>query len=116
MQGFTGKVAVIVQGSIGINGGLTRKVAALGLGAVPFCRYRSVCGHLLEHWQRSFGFNAMDRVRGLRRFVPSRPEHYAHRYVLSTISVAGVISGTASLHYCAAKHIAVRITDAFTPT
>ena len=81
-------------------------------GVVPSGRYRPVWEYPLEDWQWSFGVNTMGIVHGLRSFVPRMLEQGTPGHILNTASVAGLISGAGSPVYSAAKHAAVRITEA----
>jgi len=81
-------------------------------GVVPSGRYRPVWEYPLEDWQWSFGVNTMGIVHGLRSFVPRMLEQETEGHILNTASVAGLISGAGSPVYSAAKHAAVRITEA----
>ena len=81
-------------------------------GIVPGGRHRKVWEYGLGDWQWSLGVNLYGVVHGMRVFVPrmiaaGRPGH-----ILNTASVAGVVSGSGSACYGAAKHAVVRATEA----
>ena len=81
-------------------------------GIVPGGRHRKVWEYGLGDWQWSLGVNLYGVVHGMRAFVPrmiaaGRPGH-----ILNTASVAGVVSGSGSACYGAAKHAVVRATEA----
>jgi len=81
-------------------------------GIVPGGRHRMVWEYSLADWQWSLGVNLYGVVHGIRAFVPrmiaaGRPAH-----IMNTASVAGVVSGSGSACYGAAKHAVVRATEA----
>jgi NAD(P)-dependent dehydrogenase (short-subunit alcohol dehydrogenase family) len=81
-------------------------------GIVPGGRHRKVWEYGLGDWQWSLGVNLYGVVHGMRAFVPrmiaaNRPAH-----ILTTASVAGVVSGSGSACYGASKHAVVRATEA----
>lgn len=81
-------------------------------GIVPGGRHRRVWEYSLGDWQWALGVNLYGVVHGMRSFVPrmiaaGRPGH-----ILTTASVAGVVSGSGSACYGASKHAVVRTTEA----
>lgn len=81
-------------------------------GVVPAGRYRPVWEYPVEDWQWSFDVNLMGIVHGLRSFVPRMLAQGTEGHIVTTASVAGLLSGSGSPVYSAAKHAAVRITEA----
>ena len=81
-------------------------------GVVPSGRYRPVWEYPLEDWQWALDVNLMGVVHGLRSFVPRMLEQNRPAHIVNTASVAGLISGSGSPVYSAAKHAAVRVTEA----
>jgi NAD(P)-dependent dehydrogenase (short-subunit alcohol dehydrogenase family) len=81
-------------------------------GVVPSGRHRPVWEIPLEDWQWSHGVNAMGVVHGIRAFVPRMLAGGDEGHVVTTASVAGLISSAGSVAYSAAKHEAVRVTEA----
>ncbi|TCS15324.1 SDR family NAD(P)-dependent oxidoreductase [Caulobacter sp. BK020] len=81
-------------------------------GVVPGGRHRKVWEYTVADWDWSLGVNLYGVVHGIRAFVPrmiavGRPAH-----IMNTASVAGVVSGSGSACYGAAKHAVVRATEA----
>lgn len=81
-------------------------------GVVPSGRYRPVWEYPVEDWQWSFDVNLMGVVHGLRSFVPRMLAQGTEGHIVTTASVAGLVSGSGSAVYSASKHAAVRITEA----
>lgn len=81
-------------------------------GVVPSGRFRPVWEYPIEDWKWSFDVNMMGVVHGLRSFVPRMLAQGSEGHIVTTASVAGLISGSGSAAYSAAKHAAVRITEA----
>ncbi len=81
-------------------------------GVVPAGRYRPVWEYPLEDWQWALDVNLMGIVHGLRSFVPRMLEQGSAGHIVTTASVAGLISGSGSAVYSASKHAAVRVTEA----
>lgn len=81
-------------------------------GVVPSGRYRAIWEFPVEDWDWSLGVNLYGTVHGLRSFIPRMLEAGDEGHVLTTASVAGLISGSGSAVYSAAKHAAVRVTEA----
>jgi NAD(P)-dependent dehydrogenase (short-subunit alcohol dehydrogenase family) len=80
-------------------------------GVVPSGRYRPVWEYPIEDWKWSFDVNMMGVVHGLRSFVPRMLAQGTEGHIVVTASVAGLVSGSASVAYGAAKHAALRITE-----
>jgi NAD(P)-dependent dehydrogenase (short-subunit alcohol dehydrogenase family) len=81
-------------------------------GIVPSGRYRPVWEYPLEDWQWAFDVNLMGVVHGIRSFVPRMLAQNTPSHIVNTASVAGLISGSGSPVYSAAKHAVVRVTEA----
>lgn len=81
-------------------------------GVVPGGRHRAVWEYPLEDWQWSLDVNLYGVVHGIRSFVPRMLAAGGEGHVVTTASVAGLISGAGSVVYGAAKHAAVRVTEA----
>lgn len=81
-------------------------------GVVPSGRYRPVWEYPLEDWKWAFDVNLMGVVHGLRSFVPRMLAQGTEGHIVTTASVAGLVSGSGSAVYSAAKHAAVRVTEA----
>lgn len=81
-------------------------------GIVPSGRYRPIWEFPLEDWRWSFDVNMMGVVHGIRAFIPRMIEDGVDGHVVTTASVAGLISGSGSPVYSASKHGAVRATEA----
>ncbi|NMF96344.1 SDR family NAD(P)-dependent oxidoreductase [Aromatoleum toluolicum] len=81
-------------------------------GVVPSGRYRAVWEFPLEDWHWSLDVNLYGVIHGLRSFIPRMLDAGEEGHVLTTASVAGLISGSGSAVYSAAKHAAVRVTEA----
>ncbi|MCC4114875.1 SDR family NAD(P)-dependent oxidoreductase [Aromatoleum toluclasticum] len=81
-------------------------------GVVPSGRYRAVWEFPLEDWRWSLDVNLYGVIHGLRSFIPRMLDAGHEGHVLTTASVAGLISGSGSAVYSAAKHAAVRVTEA----
>ena len=80
-------------------------------GVVPGGRHRRAWEYTVADWEWSLGVNLYGVVHGMRAFVPrmiaaGRPAH-----IMNTASVAGVVSGSGSVCYGAAKHAVVRATE-----
>lgn len=80
-------------------------------GIVPGARFRPIWDTSPEDWAWSLGVNLMGVVHGIQAFVP-RMRSQAEGHIVNTISVAGLVSGTNSPAYGAAKHAALRATEA----
>jgi NAD(P)-dependent dehydrogenase (short-subunit alcohol dehydrogenase family) len=81
-------------------------------GIVPSGRYRPVWEYPLEDWQWAFDVNLMGVVHGIRSFVPRMLAQKTESHIVNTASVAGLVSGSGSPVYSAAKHAVVRVTEA----
>lgn len=81
-------------------------------GIVPSGRYRQIWDFPLEDWRWSFDVNLMGVVHGVRSFIPRMIAEGVDGHVVTTASIAGLISGSGSPVYSAAKHAAVRATEA----
>jgi NAD(P)-dependent dehydrogenase (short-subunit alcohol dehydrogenase family) len=81
-------------------------------GVVPSGRYRPVWEYPLEDWQWAFDVNLMGVVHGIRSFVPRMLAQNTDAHIVNTASVAGLVSGSGSPVYSAAKHAVVRLTEA----
>jgi NAD(P)-dependent dehydrogenase (short-subunit alcohol dehydrogenase family) len=81
-------------------------------GVVPSGRYRPIWEFPLEDWKWSFDVNLMGLVHGIRSFIPRMIAQGTDGHVVTTASVAGVVSGAGSPVYSAAKTAAVRATEA----
>lgn len=81
-------------------------------GVVPAGRHRAVWEYPVEDWKWALDVNLMGVVHGLRSFVPRMLAQGTEGHVVTTASVAGLISGAGSVAYSAAKHGAVRVTEA----
>lgn len=81
-------------------------------GVVPSGRYRAVWEFPLEDWRWALDVNLYGVIHGLRSFIPRMLDGGEEGHVLTTASVAGLISGSGSAVYSAAKHAAVRVTEA----
>lgn len=81
-------------------------------GIVPGGRHRRVWEYTPGDWQWSIGVNLYGVLHGLRAFVPRMIAQGTPAHILNTASVAGVVSGSGSGCYGAAKHAVVRATEA----
>src|SRR5262245_8698397 len=81
-------------------------------GIVPSGRYRPIWEYPLEDWQWAFDVNLMGVVHGIRSFVPRMLAQNTEAHIVNTASVAGLVSGSGSPVYSAAKHAVVRVTEA----
>lgn len=81
-------------------------------GVVPSGRYRAVWEFPLEDWRWALDVNLYGVIHGLRSFIPRMLAAGDAGHVVTTASVAGFISGSGSAVYSAAKHAAVRVTEA----
>ncbi len=81
-------------------------------GVVPAGRFRPVWEYPIEDWKWAFDVNMMGVVHGLRSFIPRMLAGQAEGHVVNTSSIAGLISGSATPVYSAAKHAVVRISEA----
>ncbi len=81
-------------------------------GIVPGGRHRRVWDYTPGDWQWSIGVNLYGVTHGLRAFVPRMIAQGTPAHILNTASVAGVVSGSGSACYGAAKHAVVRVTEA----
>jgi NAD(P)-dependent dehydrogenase (short-subunit alcohol dehydrogenase family) len=81
-------------------------------GVVPSGRYRPVWEYPLEDWKWSFDVNLMGVAHGLRSFIPRMLAQGSEAHVVITASIAGLISGSGSAVYSAAKTSAVRVAEA----
>ena len=81
-------------------------------GVVPAGRFRPVWEFPLEDWKWAFDVNMMGVVHGLRSFVPRMLAGGEEGHIVNTASIAGLVSGAATPVYSAAKHAAVRISEA----
>lgn len=90
----------------------TVNVLVNNAGIVPSGRYRPIWEFPLEDWRWSFDVNMMGVVHGIRSFIPRMIAEGVDGHVVTTASVAGLISGAGSPVYSASKHGAVRATEA----
>lgn len=90
----------------------TVNVLCNNAGVVPSGRHRPVWEYPLEDWKWSLDVNLMGVVHGLRSFVPRMLAGGSEGHIVTTASVAGLVSGSGSVVYSAAKHAAVRVTEA----
>lgn len=81
-------------------------------GIVPGGRHRRVWEYTPGDWHWSIGVNLYGVVHGLRVFVPRMIAQGTPAHILNTASVAGMVSGSGSACYGAAKHAVVRATEA----
>jgi NAD(P)-dependent dehydrogenase (short-subunit alcohol dehydrogenase family) len=81
-------------------------------GIVPGARFAPIWEYSVQDWQWSLGVNLMGVVNGIRSFVPKMRAGGEWGHVVNTISVAGLVSGANSPAYGAAKHAALRATEA----
>jgi NAD(P)-dependent dehydrogenase (short-subunit alcohol dehydrogenase family) len=81
-------------------------------GVVPSGRFRPVWEYPVEDWKWALDVNLMGVVHGLHSFIPRMLAQGTEGHVVTTASVAGLISGAYSAVYSAAKHAAVRATEA----
>ncbi|MBW6493330.1 MAG: SDR family NAD(P)-dependent oxidoreductase [Burkholderiaceae bacterium] len=81
-------------------------------GVVPGARFRPIWETAPEDWHWSLNVNLMGVVHGILAFVPRMRAQGGWGHVVNTISVAGLVSGTNSPAYGAAKHAALRATEA----
>lgn len=81
-------------------------------GIVPGARFRPIWETSPEDWHWSLGVNLMGVVHGIQSFIPRMRAQGGWAHVVNTISVAGLVSGTNSPAYGAAKHAALRATEA----
>lgn len=90
----------------------TVNVLVNNAGIVPSGRYRPIWEFPLEDWRWSFDVNLMGVVHGIRSFIPRMIAEGVDGHVVTTASVAGLVSGAGSPVYSASKHGAVRATEA----
>lgn len=81
-------------------------------GIVPGARFRPIWETPIEDWQWSLNVNLMGIVHGIRAFIPRMLTDGQEGHIVNTISVAGLVSGANSPAYGAAKHAALRATEA----
>jgi NAD(P)-dependent dehydrogenase (short-subunit alcohol dehydrogenase family) len=81
-------------------------------GVVPSGRHRLVWEYPLEDWKWSLDVNLFGAVHGIRSFIPRMLAQNVEGHVVTTASVAGLVSGAGSVPYSAAKHAVVRVTEA----
>jgi len=81
-------------------------------GIVPAGRHRPVWEYPLEDWKWSLDVNLLGVVHGIRSFVPRMLAQNTEGHVVTTASVAGLISTSGSVPYSVAKHGVVRVTEA----
>jgi len=81
-------------------------------GIVPGGRHRAVWEYPLEDWRWSLDVNLLGVVHGIRSFIPRMLAQGTEGHVITTASVAGLVSGSGSVVYSAAKHAVVRTTEA----
>ena len=80
-------------------------------GVVPGGRHRKAWEYSIADWEWSLGVNLYGVVHGMRAFVPRMIEAGRPAHIMNTASVAGVVSGSGSVCYGAAKHAVVRATE-----
>ncbi|GAB3616921.1 SDR family oxidoreductase [Okibacterium endophyticum] len=66
---------------------------------------------LPEAWEWSIGVNLMGVVHGIQAFLPGLVERN-EGIVLNTASMAGLVTAPGSVHYAAAKHAVVGLSEA----
>jgi len=103
-------VESLAERSFGHYGGV--HVLCNNAGIVPSGRHRPVWELPLEDWRWSFDVNLMGVVHGMRSFVPRMLAQNSPAHIVNTASVAGLVSGSGSSAYSAAKHAVVRVTKA----
>jgi NAD(P)-dependent dehydrogenase (short-subunit alcohol dehydrogenase family) len=81
-------------------------------GVVPSGRHRPVWEQPLEDWRWSLDVNLMGVIHGMRSFVPRMLAQNTPGHIVNTASVAGLVSGSGSTAYSAAKHAVVRASEA----
>jgi NAD(P)-dependent dehydrogenase (short-subunit alcohol dehydrogenase family) len=81
-------------------------------GVGPAGRHRVVWEYPLEDWKWSLDVNFFGVVHGIRSFIPRMLAQNTEGHVITTASVAGLVSGAGSVAYSVAKHAAVRATEA----
>lgn len=81
-------------------------------GVVPAGRHRPVWEFPLEDWKWAFDVNLMGVVHTIRAFIPRMIKQATPAHFATTASIAGLVSAPGSSHYSAAKHAAVRVTEA----
>lgn len=81
-------------------------------GVVPSGRFRAAWEYTQEDWRWCLDVNLMGVVHGIRSFVPRMLEQGTEAHIVTTASIAGLISSAASVPYGAAKHGAVVVTEA----
>ena len=81
-------------------------------GIVPSGRHRLVWEYPLQDWKWSLDVNLFGAVHGIRSFIPRMLAQNVEGHVVTTASVAGLVSGAGSVPYSAAKHAVVRVTEA----
>lgn len=81
-------------------------------GVVPAGRHRVVWEYPLEDWKWSLDVNLFGVIHGIRSFIPRMLAQQSEGHVITTASVAGLVSGSGSVAYSTAKHAAVRVTEA----
>ena len=81
-------------------------------GIVPSGRQRAIWEYPLEDWEWSLGVNLMGVVHDLRSFVPRMLAQGDEGHVVTTASVAGLVSSSGSVAYGLAKQGAIRATEA----
>lgn len=81
-------------------------------GVVPSGRSRPVWEYPLEDWRWAFDVNLLGVVNGLRAFVPRMIAGGERGHIVTTASIAGLVSGAQSAVYSASKHAVVRATEA----
>ena len=80
-------------------------------GVVPGGRHRKAWEYTVSDWDWSLGVNLYGVINGMRAFVPRMIEANRPAHIMNTASVAGVVSGSGSVCYGAAKHAVVRATE-----
>lgn len=81
-------------------------------GVVPSGRHRVIWEYPLQDWKWSLDVNLFGAVHGIRSFIPRMLAQNVEGHVVTTASVAGLVSGAGSVPYSAAKHAVVRVTEA----
>lgn len=81
-------------------------------GIVPGARFRPIWETPIEDWHWSLNVNLMGIVHGIHAFIPRMLADGQDGHIVNTISVAGLVSGANSPAYGAAKHAALRATEA----
>jgi NAD(P)-dependent dehydrogenase (short-subunit alcohol dehydrogenase family) len=105
-------VGALAERAYGAFGAVHLLCAVQHAGIVPSGRYRAEWEFPLEDWRWSLDLNLYGVIHGLRGFIPRTLHTGDEGHVLTTASVAGLVSGSGSAVYSAPKDAAVRVTEA----